>query len=256
MPIHYREANAVKRSSKKAAPQKSKKPNTANGSNLVFLPFPSAPNNQLANTDAIPELVLESVRAIVSSLEEKDVYTHGHSVRVAEYSVLLAQELNLTEQAVTEVELCAILHDIGKIGIPDNVLLKPARLTNSEFEIMKSHPMRSARILEKVSSFQNIIPGIKYHHERYDGQGYPEGLKGEAIPLYARIILIADTYDAMTSTRPYRLALDRETAFEELIRCSGTQFDKNLVTHFINALRSENAKRQSPNRVSRNKKIA
>ncbi|HEY8280083.1 MAG TPA: HD-GYP domain-containing protein [Bdellovibrionota bacterium] len=186
-----------------------------------------------------PDILFESLRAIILTLEEKDSYTHGHSLRVAEYSVLIAQELNLSEIEVREVELSALFHDIGKIGIPDNVLLKPARLSRAEFEIMKSHPVRSARILEKVSALRNLIPGIKYHHERYDGLGYPEGLSGNDIPLYARIILIADTYDAMTSTRPYRLALDKEIAFTELRSCSHTQFDPVLVEAFITAMRKQ-----------------
>jgi len=186
--------------------------------------------------DIYPDVLVECLRAIICSLEEKDSYTHGHSIRVAEYSQLLASELNLSEIEIKEVELSALFHDIGKIGIPDNVLLKPARLSRAEFEIMKSHPVRSAKILERISGMRNLIPGIKYHHERFDGLGYPDGLKGQDIPLYARIILIADTFDAMTSTRPYRLALDKEIAFEELRRCSGTQFDPVLVDTFIKAL--------------------
>jgi putative nucleotidyltransferase with HDIG domain len=205
-----------------------------------------------------PDILLESLRAIIMSLEEKDSYTHGHSIRVAEYSVLLAEEIKLSEVEVREVELSALFHDIGKIGIPDNVLLKPARLTRAEFEIMKSHPVRSARILEKISPLRNLIPGIKYHHERYDGLGYPDGLKGENIPLYARMILIADTFDAMTSTRPYRLALDKEIAFEELRRCAGTQFDPGLVESFIRGMRKQDRhdKAEKPQRLRMLKKIA
>lgn len=207
--------------------------------------------------DVYPDVLLESLRAIISSLEEKDSYTHGHSIRVAEYAVLLAQEVGLSEIEVREVELCALFHDIGKIGIPDSVLLKPARLTRAEFEIMKSHPVRSAKILEKISPLRNLIPGIKYHHERWDGLGYPEGLKGEEIPLYARMILIADTYDAMTSTRPYRLALDKEIAFEELRKCSGTQFDSSLVEAFIRTMRKQDAGEKQPARpAAMIKKIA
>ena len=118
-----------------------------------------------------PDVLVESFRAIISTLEEKDSYTHGHSLRVAEYAVLIAQEVGLSETQVREVELSALFHDIGKIGIPDSVLLKPARLTRAEFEIMKSHPVRSARILEKISPLRSLIGGIKYHHERFDGLG-------------------------------------------------------------------------------------
>lgn len=211
---------------------------------------------ELFAEEIYPDILIESLRSITSSLEEKDSYTHGHSIRVAEYAVLLGQEIGLSEVEIREVELSALLHDIGKIGIPDSVLLKPARLTRAEFEIMKSHPVRSARILEKISALRPLIPGIKHHHERFDGLGYPEGLAGDAIPLYARIILIADTYDAMTSTRPYRLALDKEIAFAELDKCAGTQFDPVLVNAFVKALRRMEKGAPANPRMSILKKIA
>ncbi len=210
--------------------------------NLIRL---SETNMQFAE-EIYPDVLLESLRAIILSLEEKDSYTHGHSIRVAEYSVIMAHELKLSDLEIREIELCALFHDIGKIGIPDSVLSKPARLTHAEFEIMKSHPVRSARILEKVSMLRNLIPGIKHHHERFDGLGYPDGIRGEEIPLYARIILIADTYDAMTSTRPYRLALDKEVAFAELRSCSGTQFDPILVNAFLSAMRKQDSEQRAP----------
>jgi putative nucleotidyltransferase with HDIG domain len=188
-----------------------------------------------------PEILLESLRAVIAGLEEKDSYTHGHSIRVAEYSVMIAEEIGLSEAQVHEVEVSALFHDIGKIGIPDHILMKPARLTPAEFEIMKSHPVRSAQIMEKISALKNLIPGIRHHHERYDGLGYPDGLREEEIPLYARIILVADTYDAMTSTRPYRLALNKEIAFHELKNCSGTQFDPTLVDAFLRAMRKKDS---------------
>lgn len=191
--------------------------------------------------DTYPDMLLESLRAIIAGLEEKDSYTHGHSIRVAEYSVMIAQEMGFTDHQIREVEISALFHDIGKIGIPDSILMKPARLTPAEFEIMKSHPVRSAQIMEKISALRNLIPGIKHHHERYDGLGYPDGLRGEEIPLYARIILVADTFDAMTSTRPYRLALNKEIAISELQNCSGTQFDAPLVDAFVRALRKKDS---------------
>ncbi len=194
-----------------------------------------------APAEAFPEVLLDSLRAIITSLEEKDSYTHGHSVRVAEYSVMIARELGYSEQQVREVEISALFHDIGKIGIPDHILAKPARLTPAEFEIMKSHPVRSAQIMEKISALKDLIPGIRHHHERFDGHGYPDGLVGHEIPLYSRIILIADTFDAMTSTRPYRLALDKEMAIRELQNCSGTQFDTPLVEAFISAMRKKHS---------------
>ena len=218
--------------------------------------FRAVPPDAKFPEEAYPDVLLESFRAIISTLEEKDSYTHGHSIRVAEYAVLIAQEINLSESQVREVELSALFHDIGKIGVPDNVLLKPARLTRAEFEIMKSHPVRSARILEKISALRNLIPGIKFHHERFDGLGYPDGMRGEDIPLFARIILIADTFDAMTSTRPYRLALDKEVALAELRNCAGTQFDPVLVDAFIASMRKQDSALVKQARFRMAKKIA
>lgn len=216
---------------------------------------PSKLESFLFTEEVYPDVLIESLRAIISTLEEKDSYTHGHSIRVAEFSVQLAEEIHLSELEIREIELSALFHDIGKIGIPDSVLLKPARLTRAEFEIMKSHPVRSGKILEKISTLRNLVPGIKHHHERYDGLGYPDGLMGENIPLYARIILIADTFDAMTSTRPYRLALDKEVAFDELRKCAGTQFDAALVEAFIQSFGIKEKKKVT-RRPSLWKKIA
>jgi putative nucleotidyltransferase with HDIG domain len=185
-----------------------------------------------------PRAVLDLLSSMLACLEEKDAYTHGHSLRVTEYSTALGFELGFTEAQIEELQVVAMLHDIGKVGIPDNVLLKPAPLTRAEFEIMKSHPVRSARILEKANAPKALIDGARSHHERIDGLGYPDGLKGEEIPLYARMVLIADTFDAMTSTRPYRLALDNETAFSELAKYSGTQFDLKLVGAFVRAIKN------------------
>ncbi len=200
---------------------------------LVLVAESSAEQPRL---EAFPELLMECLKAVVASLEEKDTYTHGHSVRVAEYSVMLAKELQLSSREIQEIELAGLLHDIGKIGIPDSVLLKSSRLNRAEFEIMKSHPARSGKILAAIGPLDAIVPAIRNHHERFDGQGYPDGLSGVGIPLFARIIFIADTYDAMTSTRPYRLALEREAAFRELRKFAGTQFDPQLVETFILAI--------------------
>lgn len=207
---------------------------------VEIIPFPGQAVSP-APTDTAPtaDAVYECLRSVMVSLEEKDSYTYGHSIRLAEYAVMLATEMGLSPREIREAELSALLHDVGKIGIPDSVLLKPARLTRAEFEIMKTHPVRSERIVQKISSLHHLLPGIRHHHERWDGHGYPDGLKAEEIPLYARLILVVDTYDAMTSTRPYRLALDKEIAIEELRRCAGTQFDATLVEHFIRALRKQ-----------------
>ncbi|HBQ21065.1 MAG: hypothetical protein A2Z91_09450 [Deltaproteobacteria bacterium GWA2_38_16] len=178
-------------------------------------------------------LFSEAIRAIVSALEAKDKYTHGHSIRVSEYALLIGRALKLSDEELIHLEVGALLHDIGKIGTPEHILTKPDRLTKEEFEIMKEHPVKSAEILSHIELLKEVVPIVKYHQERMDGLGYPDGLKGKQIPLLARAVLIADAFDAMTSDRPYRKALPENTAYEELIRCSGDQFDEELVKIFI-----------------------
>jgi len=172
-------------------------------------------------------------------LDVKDSYTFGHSMRVAYFSLVTGAEAQLSPEDMHILELSAIFHDIGKIGTPDAVLNKPSRLSEEEFNVMKQHPEGSYEILKEFPDFEVIAQNARFHHERYDGKGYPNGLKGEDIPLAARIILIADTFDAMTSTRPYRKGLSYEVAFEELIQFSGTQFDPNLVKLFIEGMKKE-----------------
>ena len=191
------------------------------------------------------EICEMAVRSILQALDMKDHYTFGHSMRVAFYSLALGRELNLNSEQLYELELAALFHDIGKIGIPDSVLLKPERLSQEEFEIMKEHPSKSAEILEGFDVFSDIAKYAKHHHERYDGRGYPSKLKKEEIPLFSRIILISDTFDAMTSTRPYRNGLPYETAFAELEKYSGSQFDPNLAQAFIRAMKKDQQKSES-----------
>jgi HD-GYP domain-containing protein (c-di-GMP phosphodiesterase class II) len=181
----------------------------------------------------------QAARTILKALDIKDNYTFGHSMRVAYFSLVTGAEAELTADEMHELELSAIFHDIGKIGTPDAVLNKPSRLTEEEFLIMKQHPEKSYEILQDFPDFQKIATNARLHHERYDGKGYPLGLKGDDIPVAARIILIADTFDAMTSTRPYRKGLSYEVAFEELIQFSGTQFDPRLVKMFIQGMKKE-----------------
>ncbi len=189
-------------------------------------------------------------KCLLRALEFKDIYTYEHSARVAYYSVKTGEELGLGQKDLTKLELASFFHDIGKMGIPDSILLKPARLEEAEFHLMKSHPEKSYQILLEFceegggasADFQEIALAARHHHERYDGRGYPCGLKGEAIPLFARIILIADTFDAMTSNRPYRKGLPYEVAFSELREFSGDQFDKNLVETFISAMGKDKSK--------------
>lgn len=183
-----------------------------------------------------------AARAILKALDAKDKYTYGHSMRVCYFSMVVGKELQLSDEEMYELQLSALFHDIGKIGTPDAVLNKPTRLTDAEFKIMKAHPVQSYEILKDFVTFEKIAINAKHHHERYDGRGYPNGLKGDQIPLFARIILIADTFDAMTSTRVYRKGLNYDVAFSELIEFSGSQFDPELVKHFIKGMKKEQAK--------------
>ena len=182
--------------------------------------------------DNLQQAYLETIRALVQAVEAKDAYTRGHAERVARYSVAIGEELNLDRDYLENIQVAAILHDIGKIGIPEKVLTKPGRLTEEEFMVMKGHPLRGQEILKPVKFAQEIIAGVYYHHERLDGLGYPSGLKGEQLPLIARILAVADAFDAMTSNRPYRSSLSYQYALEELVRCSGGQFDPLIVEAF------------------------
>ena len=171
----------------------------------------------------------ETIFSIANAVEARDKSTGRHSFRVSEYAVLIARELGFSEEEQTQIRRTGLLHDIGKIGVPDSVLNKPARLTDEEYEIMKTHTLIGGEILKDFTLIPHVDEGAKFHHERYDGTGYPIGLKGEKIPLNARIIGIADAFDAMTANRVYRKALDMDYVIAELKRCSGTQFDPGLV---------------------------
>ncbi len=173
------------------------------------------------------------VFALAETIEQRDKYTGGHTKRVTEYSVLIGEALNLSKKEIYTLKIAAILHDIGKIAVPDQILNKPGRLTDEEFAYIKIHPVAGAEILKHIPELKEELKGIKYHHERWDGKGYPEGLKGDQIPFIARIIAVADTFDAMTSNRPYRKALPLEVAFEEVKKCAGTQFDPQVAEAFL-----------------------
>ena len=214
--------------------------------NVFELPSLSTALSLLGMAGQVEELKKENrkiseqaARTILKALDAKDSYTFGHSMRVAYFSLVTGQEAQLSPDEMHELELSAIFHDIGKIGTPDAVLNKPSRLSEEEFLIMKQHPEKSWEILQDYPGFQKIAENARFHHERFDGRGYPFGLKGEAIPFAARVILIADTFDAMTSTRAYRKGLSYEVAFDELIQFSGTQFDGNLVKLFIQGMKKE-----------------
>ena len=184
-------------------------------------------------------------RTILKALDCKDHYTFGHSMRVAYFSLVTGSEMGLSEEEMKELELSAIFHDIGKIGTPDQVLNKPSRLTEEEFLVMKQHPELTYEILKEYPYFEKVALNARYHHERFDGRGYPMGMKGDDIPLFARIILIADTFDAMTSTRPYRKGLDYSVAYDELSQFSGSQFDPKCVAAFVEGMRKESLKGES-----------
>ena len=179
--------------------------------------------------------LIEVVTSLASAIDAKDEYTKGHSTSVSRYSEALARALNLPEKDVERIKLGALLHDIGKIGIPESVLRKPSKLTDEEWEIMKQHPTIGAeKVLLPNESLHDLIPIVKYHHEHWDGSGYPEKLKGEDIPLAARIVAVADAYHALISDRPYRKGMSNEKACEILKIGAGIQWDKNLVREFIN----------------------
>jgi putative nucleotidyltransferase with HDIG domain len=175
------------------------------------------------------------VKGVIATLELKDPYTRGHSERVAKYALILANEVGkFTKEEQKSFYYACLLHDIGKVNIPDTILMKPGRLTNEEFEIIKSHPVVGAEAVKNVEGISNSIDVIRYHHERWDGKGYPEQLKGEEIPLLARVSTIADAFDAMTSSRSYREAMPVEEAYKRIIEGKGTQFDPVLVEKFKN----------------------
>ena len=192
------------------------------------------------------DLFYKTISSISSALDSKDPYTHGHSLRVTLYSLILANELNLSEKELEEIETAGLLHDIGKIAIPQKILCKPGRLTEEEFNLMKAHPENAEKLISSIKGLQGISSWLKTHHERWDGNGYPDGLCGEEIPLTARVIALADTYDAMTSTRAYRKALEHSVAMEEIKRCSGTQFDPRLADLFMKVSDLINAAKENP----------
>ncbi len=181
----------------------------------------------------LEELFFSTILTLVATIDAKDPYTHGHSQRVMEYSVAVAEELELKNEEIKEIKLAALLHDIGKIGVDEKILRKTARLTDDEFSVIKTHPGMGADIVSHLKQLITVSPGIRHHHERYDGKGYPAGLAGEKIPLSARIIAVCDTFDAMTSDRPYRKGLDVNVALLEIEKFSGVQFDKSCADAFL-----------------------
>jgi putative nucleotidyltransferase with HDIG domain len=187
----------------------------------------------------IEEIFIGTVTSLVKAIDAKSEWTKGHSLRVADYALKLAKRVGFGGHDMERLRLAAILHDIGKIGTYEAILDKPGKLTQEEISLIRKHPSQGADILTPLNAMKDIIPMMKYHHERYDGSGYPDRLEGEDIPLSARILAIADVYDAMRSERPYRKGLDFDTAVEELRKGAGTQFDPILLDWFIDIINKE-----------------
>ena len=183
--------------------------------------------------EQLKEAFYMTIYTLAETIEKRDPYTANHTKRVMEYSLAIGKTLELPEEDMLRLQLGAVLHDIGKIGIRDNVLLKESALTDEEYEQIKMHPVYGEEIISRISQLKSAIPGIKQHHEKFDGRGHPDGLKGDEIDITARIIAVADTFDAMTTTRPYRQGLSLDVAFEELKKFSGTQFDPVIVDAFL-----------------------
>ena len=194
-------------------------------------------NKELKETnDKLEKAYLETIETLRFTVEAKDTYTRGHSDRVSEYSVLIGKHLGLSEEDIHLLRVGGLFHDIGKIGVPDSILLKTSKLTDDEYSEIKNHPKIGAQILSNATIFEKAIPIVKHHHERYDGFGYPEKLAEENIPYLARIAAVADSFDAMTSRRTYRDSMPIDIVIEEIRKNKGSQFDPNIADIFLDIL--------------------
>ena len=194
-------------------------------------------NKQLHDkNEELERAYLDTIGILRQTVEAKDPYTRGHSDRVSEYSVLIGKKLGLDEKTLHILKIGGSFHDIGKIGIPDSILLKESKLSDEEYSQIKNHPMIGVHMLGDAAIFTDILPIVKHHHERYDGRGYPSQLVGDDIPYVARIAAVADTFDAMTSKRSYRDSLPIDVVRAEIERCSGTQFDPNIAKVFLDIM--------------------
>jgi putative nucleotidyltransferase with HDIG domain len=186
----------------------------------------------------IQRISIGMIFALAATVDAKDHYTYGHSKKVSQYAVAMGQSLKLSPEKIIEIRTAGLLHDIGKIGIPDSILNKDGMLDEQEWRQIKTHPEMGVEILRYVADLANSLPIILNHHEHFDGSGYPAGLKGKDIPLEARLLAVADAYDAMTSLRPYHNQRTSQEAIDELRRCAGTTFDPELVELFCSVIQS------------------
>jgi len=181
----------------------------------------------------VQAMFMGTLHALTSAIDAKDSYTRGHSERVALMSKMLAQAVGLNDEESERVYLSGLVHDLGKIGVPEAVLTKPGKLTAEEYDLIKQHPTVGARIIQGIRQMEDLVPGILSHHERWDGAGYPKGLAGEQIPLFGRLIAVVDAFDAMSSKRAYRESLDHDAALDEIRDHAGRQFDPDMVDAFL-----------------------
>lgn len=190
----------------------------------------------IAQHEKLEKISMQIMKALSGAIDAKDTYTKGHSIRVAEYSREIARRIGLSEKAQDDIYMIGLLHDVGKIGVPDAIINKPAKLTDEEYAVIKQHPGMGAEILKNITVFPKLSTGARWHHERYDGRGYPDGISGQEIPMEARIIAIADAYDAMSSRRSYRNVLPQAQVRSEVEKGKGTQFDPVYAEIMLNMI--------------------
>lgn len=190
----------------------------------------------IAQHEKLERMAMQIVKALSGAIDAKDTYTNGHSTRVADYSREIAKRAGFSQTMIADIYMMGLLHDVGKIGIADTIINKPSKLTDEEYAVIKSHPVMGEKILKNITEFPKLLIGARWHHERYDGKGYPDGIAGKDIPVEARIIAIADSYDAMSSKRSYRDALPQEMVRSEVEKGKGTQFDPEFAEIMISMI--------------------
>ena len=187
----------------------------------------------------LERMLMQTVTALSDTIDAKDPYTNGHSTRVADYSREIAKRAGFSKEMQDDIYVIGLLHDVGKIGVPDAIINKPTKLTDTEYDVIKNHPILGEKILKNITEFPKLLIGARWHHERFDGRGYPDGISGESIPIEARIIAVADAYDAMSSQRSYRDALSQEIIREEVEKGRGAQFDPKYADIMLDMIRED-----------------